>query len=195
MSEIIEDRKNAFEQEMSILDHAQHLIASNQPISIEEFKKMVESYENLLNDVKLLTSVSDRLQNRLTNANEKLKSLNQQLKQQSEEIQTINEDINKKNTELQKTLDELMDTRNDLTIARIKKRSIQYTVIVSIVLVLISEVIDRFLIPKIFPEAKFFSSKVLILLFIKPIESAIYERLLHRAQSRGELKKGKAALE
>jgi len=195
MSELTEDRKNAFEQELDILGHAKHLIGSNQTVSVEEFKKMVDSYENLLNDVKLLTSVSDRLQNRLTNANEKLQNLNQQLKQQSEEIQMINEDINKKNTELQKTLDELMDTRNDLTVARIKKRSIQYTVIVSIILVLVSEVIDRFIIPQIFPEAKFFSSKVLILLFIKPIESAIYERLLHRAQKKGELKKGKTAAE
>lgn len=193
MSELTENRKNAFEQESLILAHAQELTESDTNVPSGEFKKLVGSYENLLNDVKLLTSVSDRLQNRLSNANEKLQNLNQQLKHQSDEIQMINEDMNKKNTELQKTLDELMDTRNDLTIAKIKKRSIQYTVIVSIILVVISEIIDRLIVPKIMPkEAKYFSSKVLILLFIKPIESAIYERLLQRSQNKGELKKAKA---
>lgn len=77
-------------------------------ISVEEFQalneELLKNYERILGDIKLLTSVGDRLQR-------KVKSANMMLEQQQNEIKAINSDLQQTNTELKLTIDELTRTR------------------------------------------------------------------------------------
>ncbi len=82
-------KKNVFIKEASLLENARSMFNETRASEFElkeGFLKMCDSYEDLLEQAKLVTQVSDRLQNKLNN---------------------LNDSLNSKNVELQNTIDEL----------------------------------------------------------------------------------------
>ena len=107
-------KKNLFERENRVLrDTRKSLEEEN--ADTEFFKERLESisnhYEDLLDQSKLITKVSDRLQKKITKANDQLE---------------------RKNVELQLTLDAL-------TKAKVGRRATTITILIFLALVLISE--------------------------------------------------------
>lgn len=91
-------------KESQALQDLEEVIENLSVLPHEEVREKLQIYaknhKKLLQEVKLLTSVGDRLQ-------KKIKSANQMLQEQAEEIQKINKDLQDKNIELQFTIDEL----------------------------------------------------------------------------------------
>jgi hypothetical protein len=86
MSRQNDSKGQVFEKEHKILAASKNFMSKNvEEISPQEFKSEYEvlsqSYEQLLGEVKLLTSVSDRLQNKLNRANETVIKKNEELKE------------------------------------------------------------------------------------------------------------------
>ncbi len=86
MSRQNDSKGQVFEKEHRILVASKNFLAKNvEEISPQEFRQEYEvlsqSYEQLLGEVKLLTSVSDRLQNKLNRANETIVKKNDELKE------------------------------------------------------------------------------------------------------------------
>ena len=136
----------------------------------KHFKKLVKQYGRLLDDVKLLTSVGDRLQR-------KLKSANMMLQEQSEEIRQMNDNLQQTNDELKLTIDEL-------TRARAGRKAQTFIFIVVVVLFVISENIESFL-DDLFGESLqgqiiSWSLKIGLVLLLKPLETLI-ERYMIRS--------------
>ena len=83
------DKNQVFEKETRILSYSKSIL--NKPkeeISVDELRREYEvlsqSYGELLGEVKLLTSVSDRLQNKLNRANETVIKRSEELRENTE---------------------------------------------------------------------------------------------------------------
>lgn len=107
-------KKNLFEHESNILSSSKVVIA-NEDITLEEAKAELISlnahYEDLVDQSKLITKVSDRLQKKINKANDALES---------------------KNNELSETLDAL-------TKAKVGRRATTITLVIFVVLFLVTE--------------------------------------------------------
>ena len=164
--------RNVFEEEISVLKRSR-LFLDQDNLSLDscrkEFVFMQDRYDELLDQAKLITKVSDRLQNKINKANDQLES---------------------KNDELQDSLDALMK-------AKVGRKAATITIIVVIVLFLITEAFiepiieakadhyfsdysgDAFLpVPTILALL----AKGLIALSLRPIEK-IVEKLLMKQES------------
>ncbi|WP_448518652.1 hypothetical protein [Rhodoflexus sp.] len=79
------EKYQVFEKENEILRHSKDLLARPELLSDQswqqEYEQLVQSYAQLLGEVKLLTSVSDRLQSKLNKANEGITRKNEELAQ------------------------------------------------------------------------------------------------------------------
>lgn len=79
------EKYQVFERENEILQHSKALLEKPEMLLerswMEEYERLVECYAQLLGEVKLLTSVSDRLQNKLNKANENIARKNEELTQ------------------------------------------------------------------------------------------------------------------
>lgn len=120
MSKKASTRKGqVFEQEYEQLRAAQEVVRELQSgqVSFDQlnvnYRELASGYERLLDDSRLITSVSDRLQNKLNRANDEVKA---------------------KNEELQKTIDLL-------TAARAGRKAAMYVLVLAIVLFILSETI------------------------------------------------------
>jgi hypothetical protein len=149
-------RGHVFEQEALMLEHATSVSsqASQLPKQqlAEEYRQLMEQYEQLVGDARLVTSVSDRLQNKLNNANEQIMAQNEKLRQT---IQLLQE-------------------------ARVGKKALTIVLLLAVLLFLISEafieprieaVVDDWYIGLLL--------KGLIAVLLKPLES-IVEKLLYQ---------------
>lgn len=164
-------KKNLFVREAVILTTASD-IANNDKLSAEEraekFKEFCGSYEDLLDQCKLITKVSDRLQNKINTSNSKLAE---------------------KNDELQSTIDAL-------TKAKVGRRATTYVLIIAVVLFLMTEAwlepwMEDKLHNAIDPESETVSNiewytglglKGILVLLLKPIEMIVERTLMKRAQ-------------
>ncbi len=160
-------KKGVFEKESAILDHIQNFLEKD-TVKAEEYKEEINQisryYEELLDQAKLITKVSDRLQNKLNNLNAKL---------------------NDKNIELQNTIDEL-------TKAKVGRRATTIALFVAVGLFLLSEglvepQIESYLGPGNFGLGLAF--KGVIALLLKPIETLSEKLLMKRALKDAESKK------
>ena len=146
-------RHDVFEKEVQALNHAKSMVKI-EGATLEdmrtEYALLVKDYEKLLDDTRVITKISDRLQNRLDRANEKL-SLSR-------------DEIARKNEMLQSTIDEL-------TKARIGRKATTIVLGAAVLLFLISEV---FLEPIVDAYANNFGIsifiKLSIALLLKPID-------------------------
>lgn len=167
-----DEKKNIYNKEISIVKNAQSVCSSNEILDInfltKEFHSLTKNYELLLNEAKLVTSVSDRLQNKLNTANDKLKA-------QSEEIKKINKDLEVRNVELLETIDAL-------TKARVGRKAATITIILAIILFLVSEgVIEPVVEANTNNQFIGFAFKGAIALLIKPLETIVESQMLKRA--------------
>jgi hypothetical protein len=148
--------QNVFSKETEILNTSKSLSESGN-VGKEEYEELCKYYEDLLNQGKLITRVSDRLQNKLNNANEATAQ---------------------KNIELQKTIDELTKTK-------ISKRAVTYVLILAVFLFILSEVVIDPFIEK-YAHSFYLSlfSKGVIALGLKPLESFVESAMLQKAQAK-----------
>ncbi|OFY69793.1 MAG: hypothetical protein A3G23_14375 [Bacteroidetes bacterium RIFCSPLOWO2_12_FULL_37_12] len=154
------DKLHLFESENAIIRHAAE-ICEKEDVSPEKLKEelnyLMNEYEELLNQSKIITKVSDRLQNKFNNANLLLQ---------------------KKNIELRHTIDEL-------TKAKISKKATTLVLIIAIGLFIISEgliepIVEQY--TKSFLVG--FAFKGTIALLLKPIESLLESTMLSHAMAR-----------
>jgi hypothetical protein len=78
------DKNQVFEKENEILAYSKNILKKpveelSAPNLREEYEQLAQSYAQLLGEVKLLTSVSDRLQNKLDKANENVNTKEKEL--------------------------------------------------------------------------------------------------------------------
>lgn len=167
------EKKTVFEYETEILARSREILNSESVTDYKQpYNNLTNAYEALLNDIKLLTSVSDRLQKKHNQTNEKLREINEEFSQQAEEIKAIHEALQSKNTEITARIEELRSTKNDLTLAKIRKRATSIIVVVAIILLVITELFDRFVM-----EGSSWASKIILIILIKPLDNFIMERL------------------
>jgi ElaB/YqjD/DUF883 family membrane-anchored ribosome-binding protein len=168
-------KQQLFQHEISVLEHSRSIISddtkSREEI-IADYKNLCDHYEEMLDQSKLITKVSDKLQNKLNSANAALAD---------------------KNIELQETIDEL-------TRARIGKKAATITFGLAVILFVVSEgILDPFIentAKKVFidhPNQKAFIEystiilwtsmfgKLIMALLLKPLETFIEDYLVKRA--------------
>lgn len=124
-------------------------------------------------DLNVVTSISDRLQKKLNQANEKLQ-------QQAEEINVINQNLNHKNKELQDTVDAL-------TKARAGRKAATIVFFIAVGLFIVSEGIEwaiETFTQNVLEVYWIILMKLIIALLLKPIESLLESNILqHSAKS------------
>ncbi len=134
-----------------------------------EFKMLVENYEDIFDQVKIITKISDRLQRKLDKTNDKLNESNDQL--------------NEKNIQLEETIDALEK-------AKVGRKATTYVLVFAVLLFIISEAVVEPRI-EIWAAAKFSAKwafwiglflKLIIAFLIKPGEMMIERRLLKSAR-------------
>lgn len=170
-------KKNLYAREASLLKETRDL-AQDDTISPEDYKKhfqeFCDHYEDLLDQCKLITKVSDRLQNKINTANSKLEE---------------------KNVQLQQTI-------NALTEARVGRRAATYVLIIAVVLFLVSEawleppiealMHENFMDkenPYAQTDAEFYASlalKGVLALLLKPIEMIVETTLMRKARKQAQ---------
>lgn len=176
---------NVFNRELKALNHAKEILektGESDTISRQDFEELCTQYESLLGDTRVITNISDRLQNKLNRANDTLL-------ERSEEIKEINTQLNEQNLLLQNTIDELTKTR-------LSRRAATITIIAAMLLFILSE---GLLEPFIETQAQrselapnyvswiSFGLKGFIALLLKPIEYVI-DRYLQREAIRNQEK-------
>ncbi|WP_250630537.1 hypothetical protein [Rhodoflexus caldus] len=159
------EKYQVFEKENEILRNAKELLAKPDMLPehswVKEYELLAQSYAQLLGEVKLLTSVSDRLQNKLNKANES---------------------IARKNDELTQTLDML-------TKERVGKRATTIVLMLAALFFIISElVIDPQLQEgaKIFGASGLIMLKITVAIALKPLE-VLLENLLLKTAARKKM--------
>ncbi len=159
-------------RETETINQLENLINNVDTMSSEELKAQLQVYaknhKKLLQEVKLLTSVGDRLQ-------KKVKSANEMLQEQAEEIKKINKDLQDKNIELQFTIDEL-------TKAKAGKRATTIILIFALVLFIITELLESTF-ETFFTGANMliiYAFKVSLALGFKPIEGVLENAIIAR---------------
>ncbi len=171
------EKEDVFPQEQQVFLYAKKISQQND-ISPEqlaqEYKNLTANYEKLLNDAKVITNISDRLQNRLNVANEKLNFAN-------ENIQANAKLIEEKNTQLRDTISELIQTK-------ISQKASTIVLFAAIGLFIISElfldpIVERYV-------GKNFWLGVLlkgsIALMLRPIDLLVEWYLMRDARSRAK---------
>lgn len=169
------DAKNSvtkISKETEAVNQLEDLINNVGNMSSEEIKNQLQifakNHKKLLQEVKLLTSVGDRLQ-------KKVKSANEMLQEQAEEIKKINKDLQDKNIELQFTIDEL-------TKAKAGKRATTIILIFALVLFIITELLESTF-ESFFTGANMliiYAFKISLALGFKPIEGVLENAIIAR---------------
>lgn len=147
-----------FNKEQKVFMHSQNIMKdtfeSQAPEIYEEYSKLTKNYGRLLDETKLITSVSDRLQNKLNKANEKIILQNQ---------------------ELQETIDLL-------TKAKISKKAATIVLLIAVILFLLSEgFIEPIIEGYVDDVAVGLLLKAIIALLLKPLEMLVEKILFKKA--------------
>lgn len=141
-------------------------IDENNPLKVN-FNKLSDAYGSLLDEARIITSVSDRLQNKLNRTYDKLQ-------EQSEEINKINTELAYNNDQLQTTVDEL-------TKVKVSRKAATIVITLAIILFLVSEgLIEPIIEKEIEGPVVGFLLKGIIALLIKPIEVVVEKYLMRR---------------
>ncbi len=159
------EKYQVFEKENEILRSAKELLAKPDMFPeqswAKEYELLAQSYAQLLGEVKLLTSVSDRLQNKLNKANESIARKN----------------------------DELTQTLEMLTKERVGKRATTIVLMLAALFFIISElIIDPQLQEgaKIFGASGLIMLKITVAIGLKPLE-VLLENLLLKTAARKKM--------
>lgn len=160
MADNSKNKEFLYKNETSILIHSKDILKDKKH-SLEEYTNLCHSYEQLLSETKVITKVSDRLQNKLNSANEQIGKVNDELK------------VN--NQQLQETIDEL-------TKARVGRKATTIVILIAIFIFFTAEV---FIEPSI---EETFKDNFTLALFIKfavffillPVDFLVKKTLMKR---------------
>jgi len=160
-------KQNIYHREMEFLEKSKAFLKkrdySREELQLE-YKQMLENYEELIDQVKIITKISDRLQKKLNKTNDKLELTNEKLK-----------DTNLK----------LNETIDALTEAKIGRKAGTIVMFVAIALFIVSEV---WIEPKI--ELYFgkglvgLGLKLVVAILIKPGEDLTNKYMLKKARKK-----------
>ncbi|WP_020527528.1 hypothetical protein [Flexithrix dorotheae] len=147
-----------FDKEQKVFTHSQnvmkHTFESQSPEIYDEYSSLTKNYGRLLDEIKLITSVSDRLQNKLNKANEKIILQNQ----------------------------ELQETVDLLTRAKISRKAATIVLLIAVILFLLSEgFIEPIIEGYVDNVAVGLLLKAIIALLLKPLEMVVEKILLKKA--------------
>jgi hypothetical protein len=99
------NKETIFEKETEVINHSKGIVTnSKDKVDLGEYKSLLENYEQLLQEMRLITSISDKIQG-------KLKIANEQLKNQSEQINKMNWMLDAENSKLQVNIKELAHSK------------------------------------------------------------------------------------
>lgn len=163
------NQDNVFNAESQVLKHSKDILES--PIQdkrtlFEEYKKLTDNYGKLLSDAKLITNVSDRLQNRLNKAHDKLK--------------VSSEEVKRKNKLLEETIDEL-------TKAKVGRRATTIVFMAAILLFIATEVFIEPIVDVHFKNNIInIGLKGSIALLLKPIDYLVEGYLMRSARKKSK---------
>jgi len=173
-------KQSIYQNEIENLEQSKGFLKKSEYSKIElqmEFKKLVENYEELIDQVKIITKISDRLQRKLNKTNDALESSNIQL--------------NDLNNQLNETIDQLTE-------AKIGRRAGTIVMIIVIGLFIISEVFIEPIIDDAFPDNFWvgLGLKLVVAILIKPGEDFTNKYMLKQARKKqlAEAKAKEAAL-
>lgn len=161
-------KENIFQKEKAFVQQAEDFIGNEENHSIDnlrdEFKKLSGNYSELIDQIVLITRISDRLQKKLDQTNEKLSDLNAELED--------------KNIELQNTID-------DLVKARVGRRATTIVFIFALVLFVFSEALIEPYIDS-YADNIYISLaiKAVIAISIKPLEMLVEGSMMKSARKR-----------
>jgi len=176
-------KENIFHKEKALVQSAQEFIESDESQSLEkmreEFVLLTENYSELIDQITLITRISDRLQKKLDQTNDKLS--------------VLNDTLNDKNIELQNTID-------DLVKARVGRRATTIVFIFALVLFVFSEALIEPYIDT-YADNIYISLAItaVIAMSIKPLEMLVENSMMKSARKKRleirEEKAGKKDLE
>lgn len=178
---------DVFKDETAAADNARRIIEGSDTLSkdevVKEFHSLLANFDQLLGDATMITSISDRLQNKLNSAND-------QLKFQADEINKKNQALDSKNKELQETIDEL-------TRARVGRQAATITLFLFVILFVTEEIfigpqIDAFTNNHLYYGALI---KGAVALLLKPLEGFVEKIMLSQVIKAEKKKKALEALE
>lgn len=161
-------KENIFQKEKAFVQEAEEFIELEENHTVDklrdEFKILTSNYSELIDQIVLITRISDRLQKKLDQTNEKLSDLNAELED--------------KNIELQNTID-------DLVKARVGRRATTIVFVFALVLFVFSEALIE---PYIDTYADniyiSLAIKAIIAMSIKPLEMLVESSMMKSARKR-----------
>ena len=163
-------KQSIYHQESGYLQKSKEFIETEDNTAEDirnEFNKLLDNYEDLIAQVKIITKISDRLQKKLNKTNDKLAVTNDQL-----------HDTNIK----------LNDTIDALTEAKIGRRAGTIVMIVAIALFILSEVWIEPIIDSHFPNSEYplvgLGLKLVVAILIKPGEDLTNRYMLKKARKK-----------
>lgn len=161
-------KHDVFGNEDKILKRAEQI--TNSELDLEtitaEYQSLYDEYAQLLGDARLVTSVSDRLQNKINRTNDKLNEANERISAQNEQLR---------------------GTIQQLKEAKVGRKATTIVLLLAVVLFLISEafiepqielIVDDWYIGLIL--------KGLIALLLKPIENVVEKILIKKENEKME---------
>ncbi|UZR94125.1 hypothetical protein [Chondrinema litorale] len=154
-------RQNIFYNEQHLFERSREVNNAFQESTdkdlLGEYDSLSSNYGRLLGEVKLITSVSDRLQNKLNKANEKISEQNEKL----------------------------TDTVNLLTKAKISRAATTIVLIIAVFLFMLSEgVLEPIVEGYVDNDIIGFALKAVIAILLKPIEMLIESILYKKARKK-----------
>ncbi|OIP01999.1 MAG: hypothetical protein AUJ98_02790 [Bacteroidetes bacterium CG2_30_33_31] len=170
--------QSIYQKELENLEQAKNFLRRPEYSKMDiqlEYKKLVENYEELVDQVKIITKISDRLQGKLNTTNEKLEFLNAEL--------------NDKNIQLKEAI-------TAVTEAKIGRRASTIVLFVAILLFIATSAIlepqiDNLVTyffgtskPLISPFWIGITLKCLLALLIKPGEKLLEDSMLKKEQAK-----------
>jgi hypothetical protein len=168
------EKEGIFNQEETILNHSRNVLAQagEGAVKAADYAQMVNAYDDLLAQTRMLTKISDRLQRKIDQANHELSRTNHRLTQ---------------------TIDDLMK-------ARMGRKATTVVFAVALALFLVSEAlieprIDQMLVT--FGSLSTYlgyALKGMIALMIKPFEGITEKRLVERARKNAIKRREKEGL-
>ncbi len=171
-----------FEKEEKFLEEFKERLASHEGCDPEIEALLQEAcskYENLLQETKLLTNISDKLE-------KKARAQRFKLQEQRERIRKFNRELRRKNKELEETIEAL-------TKARAGRKAATYVLMLALILFVISELIENKIDAMVAGSswANFISwtLKGFIAVLFKPIESLLEAYFIKKAMAEEQKKK------
>ena len=161
-------KQSIYQREADSLDQSKAFLKKNEYSKLElqlEFKKLVENYEELIDQVKIITRISDRLQKKLNKTNDALEN---------------------SNTQLAELNDQLNETIDQLTEAKIGRRAATIVMIIAIGLFIVSEAFIEPIIDRAFPNNFLvgLGLKLIVAILIKPGEDFANKYMLKKARKK-----------